>query len=477
MKRKGLWTVFAACLVASLTVLVNCSGGGGGSSTTTTPPPVITGPSTTTTLANTNTTSGGVGVLSTNGKTVAFVPTALGLSPIIVDGSGTLSPALKAVRAASSPISTSFGIDSCSVDVTDLKVVCVGYGSSKVAVFDITNFVATFDPLTITSAEYDLAASVSPTYVIPTIGFSGGSCVNCGVATDPGEHRYIVSSGDGYRVLSYTSGTPLASYPIPINENFGFDPEKNWILSPEYSPNDTFTAMDGTTFTEDMTFRIVNIGNGKTYSWTKKMTCSDIDPVNCSSWSTTDSISIDPVTKIATMGEEWTNSFLFVDLSQAVFNDTDNTFTAPSTYLPLHDVASEYNWLTTGTAVEPLSHILLVAEELGKGIGVLQLPSSSGTGGAFPAPSAWNYNTMLMPDNDVCGTGYSWYAFGDPHGLAIFTSQVDNKPMGLLLDGSKQCAAIIDLEAFLAAPKSTATGETNIVSATTSTAFIKFIKL
>lgn len=262
----------------------------------------------------------------------------------------------------------------------------------------------------------------------------------------------------------------------PINENFGFDPENNWLLAPEYQYGAVFTTATGSTITEDMTFRIVNIGTGKTYSWDKKMACSDIAPVNCLSWDTTDSISIDPVTKIATLGDEWTQSFLFVDLGQAAFNDTSGTFTAPLSYLTLADVANSSGWLTTGTAVEPLSHMLLIAEELGAGIGVLQLPTASGAGNAFPSPTLWGYNSMLMPGNNVCGTSYSWSGFGDPHGLAIFTSQASGKPMGLLLDYSKQCAAVVDMKDFLAAAESTNAGETNIVSASTSTAFLRFIK-
>jgi len=474
MKRKQMATlVSAVVLVGLMTILVNCGGGGGGSSSGNN----TNNNTNNSTTANTNTTSGGVGVVSVNGRTVAFIPGLGGLIPVIVDGTGAAKPSLKTagvVRPAGT--TATFDMDSCSVDAVDWKVVCVGYASSKVAVFDIAAYVSSFNAADIAVTEHDLATSVSPTYVIPTISFSGGSCQNCGVAADPGEHRYIVASGDGYRVMPYTSGTPLAYYGIPISENFGFDPENNWLLAPEYQAGLPFTAATGSTVTQDMTFRIVNIGTGKTYSWDKKMACADIDPVNCWSWETTDSISIDPVTKIATMGEEWTQAFLFVDLGQASFNDTTNTFTAPFSYLGLTDVANSNLWLTTGTAVEPLSHMLLIAEELGSGIGVLQLPTASGAGNAFPSPAPWSYNSMLMPSNNVCGTGYSWGGFGDPHGLAIFTSQASGKPMGLLLDYSKQCAAVVDMKDFLAAAKSTNAGETNIVSASTPTTFLRFIK-
>ncbi len=74
--------------------------------------------------------------------------------------------------------------------------------------------------------------------------------------------------------------------------------------------------------------------------------------------------------------------------------------------------------------------------------------------------SVTSYTSAEIPTpTTYCPSLSSWSNVGAPHGLSSFTSIIGGKPMGLLIDWSKQCMAIVDLEGLLAAPKEASTNE------------------
>jgi len=433
-------------------------GGGGGSSPTKTPTP-------TPTPAASATTSGGLATINTGSAVVSFIPSGAGVIIVPVSGAGAAKASLDVTRSAAAALSISFSFtaDSCTADGTDLKVICVGYNSSKVAIVDIAAYVAS--GATPTVSEFDPGNTVDAS-------FSGGGCLNCGVLADQGDHRFIVSSGDGYRVFDY-SGKLLQSFlsdasatpPIDlVTENFGYDPVHNLIISPEYESANNYLW-------------VVNLDSGKVYRWTKKIVGTTLDPnglpeLGSSSFFVADAAAVDPVTGVLTIGNEFTPLILALNLNAATFNDTAGTFDAPYTVAPLQNVYGSI--LTTGMAVEPANHLLFLEEEFANTIGLVVLPAAAATGSV----AITEYISAQIPDpSATCANTFGWFNVGDPHGLALFTSVVDSKPKGLLIDGTKTCMAIIDLDSLRSAPRSTGTNEVDPAYDLLTNKVVSFISL
>lgn len=449
MKRERvsiLWMVLAAVIIA----ISGCgsssssgSGGGGGKS------------------APSATTSGGLATISTGSLVIAFVPVGTGVSAVPIKQSGsTFTTAaygsLRPEALAQITITTSFPVDSCAADAPNLKIICVGYNSSKVAIIDVSGYIASGAAPTIT--YYDLGNTINS-------GFSGGACIDCGVLPDATDKGFIVSSGDGYRVVNY-SGTVIKSFlssfsgTIPVDlstENFGYDSVNNRIYSPEY-------AGGGSTSTTDEYLWVVDVNKSKTYHWSKRMVDTTTDAVNglpeLTSQGigslTADAVSVDPSTGLVTIGHEWTPVLLVINMNAATFNDSTSTFDAPYAVVPLLNTYSSNSLLTTGMVIEPSSHVMFLEEEFGDGMGAAQMPSSAAAGSV----TITSYTSAQIPTpTTVCPSLSAWANVGDPHGLSAFTAVIGGKPMGLLIDGTKACLAIVDLNGLLAAPKTASTNQ------------------
>ncbi len=304
-------------------------------------------------------TSGGLATLVLGDRALAFVPASGRELNVVELGGGPL--ALASLRVQS--LSLGFQPDACAADPLALKVVCVGYGTSKVAVISVL----TKPSLRFEVKEFDPGNSVSA-------DFSGGSCLNCGVLTDPGDDRFIVASGDGYRVFDYR-GNLLDQHLDPqfVTENFGYDYRENRILSPEYPG-----LADA-----DQQLWVIDLNDATAYRWTKRMTEVEGVPSNFLA----DAAAIDLQTGLLVIGHEWSPGLLFVDLKHAGFGP-GNTFTANAVYQPLSNVYSPWNWLTTGLAVESAHHIAFLEEEFGNAIGAVRLPETPGVPEALEYTSA-----------------------------------------------------------------------------------------
>ncbi len=406
------------------------------------------------------TTSGGLATISTGNLVIAFVPNGTGVSAVPIQQSGSAFTTasyggIKLNELTLSPITitTSFNVNSCAADAPNLKIICVGYNSSKVAVIDVSGYLASGAVPTV--KEYDLGNTI-------TSSFSGGGCLDCGVLPDATDKGFIVSSGDGYRVVNY-SGTVLKSFlsdptaTTPVNlatENFGYDPVKNRIFSPEYETTNNYVWA-------------IDVNSGKIYRWDKRMVDTNTDPSyglpELTSQGipslTADAVSVDPSTGLMTIGHEWTPLLLIFNMNAATFNGSTGTFDAPYDVTPLQNVYSPSGYLTTGMVIEPSSHIMFLEGEFGDDIGAAQMPSSAAAGSV----TVTSYTSAQLPTpTTYCPALSSWSNVGDPHGLSAFTAIVGGKPMGLLIDGTKACLAIVDLDGLLAAPKGTGTSANQV---------------
>lgn len=386
-----------------------------------------------TTPPATSATSGGLATLATKDDVIAFMPVGTNILAVSLKNGSQVASVGSALEQAVSTqaIALSFSVDSCAADGSALKVVCVGYNTSKIAVLSVT---ISGSNITVSAAEYDLQNTT-------TANFSGGSCLNCGVLTDPGDNRFIVSSGDGYRVVDY-SGNVLASYLNATGrdlwtENFAFDPTRDLIISPEYGTSNQYLW-------------VININTNKIYRWNLSMTDSSIptDPnISTPVSLTADAATVDFNTGVIAISDESQRLLLLINLGKATFDNASGTFSAPAAYVDISGVASRL----PGMAAEPTKHLVFLEEEFGNGIGAAKLPASTPPG----APSLGDYVGATMPTPNVTGCASYWSNVGDPHGLALYTDLVNGRPMGLLIDSSKTCLAIIDLEKLLSAPRVT----------------------
>jgi hypothetical protein len=408
------------------------------------------------------TTSGGIATINTGSTVLAFIPIGTSISIVELETPSTAigvekitSAAPLLPRAMSTPIATTFEVDSCGADSVSLKVVCVGYDSSMVAIADISGLLAgTTAPAVI---EFDSMVESSQS-------FSGGSCVNCGVLADAGLNQFIVSSSDGYRVFDY-NGVLKASYLSDSQtdpardlstENFSFDPKRRLIISPEYNSG------------SDQHLYLINVDTGIIYRWVNRMVSSDRDEefgldsladIGLSTM-TSDSAAVDPSTGVVTIGNEGKDVLLLLNLAAAIFDDANNTFDAPDSVLELEKIAASR--LSTGQAIEPVSHLLFLENESKSAMGVVELPTNTSAG----TLETGNYiSADIPPPADACPGVFSWTNVGDPHGLAIFTSNtIGSSPKGLLINSRKTCAAVVDLKLFLATPREDVEGSNTVDS-------------
>jgi len=64
------------------------------------------------------------------------------------------------------------------------------------------------------------------------VGFSGATCVICGISFDATDGAAIFSSANGYEFFNYKTNKITNTVPGTVAENFGYNPVTNQIWSP-----------------------------------------------------------------------------------------------------------------------------------------------------------------------------------------------------------------------------------------------------
>jgi hypothetical protein len=361
------------------------------------------------------TSSLGILVPSKPGTVTSYVPngcwscSATGVQAVNVEG-----------PASATTIATPNVTNSCSSNPATGQTVCVGNNTD---VYLITG-------TTLTSTLASGASAFA--------SFSGGSCQNCGVATNALNNKAVINmglsgspSGDGIQMLNLN--TNVFETPIPtqnsVSEDISIDPTRNLILSPSESAVYSLLQIqaDGSTVKEFGNSQQGKIGNF-------------------------DSAAEDCSTGIALASEEAFPYAVFVaDLTQATLTPgvPAGTWTAPSTNFQLITSYS-FSASTDGIAVASgSSHLAVITGEFGGNtFAVLQLPATSGSG----TPTILDYAVAQVPDSSTCGGPFS--AGLDPHTVTAYTSPNDGKAYALFANSpAPSCLVRIDLAALLAAPR------------------------
>jgi hypothetical protein len=384
--------------------------------------------------------------LSVGNARIALVPLNLassldvnsGVLPAAIDGTTTLTNTGKAY------VPTTFQITSCSTDSANLLAICMNYNSTSVAILDLSKFASTFNVGDIKESEFDTGAPTT------TFTSSGASCVLCGVVAVPALKSFAVSASDGYRVYAYPAAgatsplTPSKKYSVAITENFALSSAHSWIISPDYNTNSGARVL-----------RVIDLVSGVAYTWAQFTdNCATSDPAACTSFSgrPVDSATYSDDTNLLTLVDEAGDAELTIDMSQAVFNATAGTFTAPHSYNALPSVGTEMS----GILASSVGHWGYFVAEFGDAVvGVEQLPSADGTGGtltiADPTPIYLDLSTLSAfapcTTAPVGGT--------DPHAQG-YTVNHAGVPMGLFVSGDSRCVAVINFAVLYAAPRQAA---------------------
>ena len=352
----------------------------------------------------------------------AYVPNAnwggsgVNVQAVPVEGSG--SPAT---------VTTGNAVNSCSTDSVTGVTACTANGFPALVYLikgaSVTN--------TITTASNARA------------GFSGGSCFNCGVAVNAVTHQAVITMGltgspSALQFLDLTNGTlgtPVHTTNI-VSEDVLWDPFRNLVLSPN-EPEGGANVYD--------LFQISGSG------LPGPSTVAEFGhPIG--SFGDFDSAGEDCTTGIALATDEGTGNLFIADLKQATFTPGSPTgsWTAPGQLQNF----PEFTGLAAGTsaiAVAPGStHQGIVAGEFGGNtVGVIQLPSTSGSG----TPSVMDYAYATLPntpDARFFSNGF------DPHTTTAYTSPNNGKAYGVAASwasGAPAFLAIIDIQAMLSAPR------------------------
>ena len=452
--RSRMPVLWAACLVATLSA---CGGSPGGSTVGPTTQAAGSG--------STTSTTGAYGVLGTSTVRVAFVPAPLGVMPFLLENSGTQTITWGGPADALGLTPTvvfSFPISACTVSSNDLKVVCIGFGSSRIGVMDLSTFITTLRVSDIGVHEFDSGAgSVANLY-------SGASCIVCGVVADPQRSRFIIGGAGGFRVFNFDSDTAAAVYDIPVGENFAFLPQASgtsYIIAPEYLPNGGNRKL-----------RVVALDTGKIYTWTKNTDSpTDLGPAGSSfQLDEVDAATVDINTKMIALSTESSADFMLIDFGQAVFDDATQAFSAPFAFAKPNPATAVSR--LTDIAISTGGSILLSHGEAMANIGVTQLPTSSGTSGAgIGALGVLDLNDPAL-DRSPCGAGYVFAGKGDPHGLSLYAG-IDSGQRGLVIDADNICAAIVDLTGLRDAPRSATDPNLIDTSSAAVQAMVQFVKM
>lgn len=278
-------------------------------------------------------------------------------------------------------------------------------------------------------------------------GFSGGSCMNCGVVVDSTVNKALITIGvttggpGAYQFLDL-AGTPTFEAPIPAgtttSEDVSIDPVRKLILSPN----------------EDSIYQLVNLGTSPATLFN--------NTGSSTTFGTYDSAGEDCTTGIALSTDEGTGNLFIADLTQATFTPASapspgaapspGTWTAPSQLQNFPEFEG-FAAGTNGIAVAPGTHLAIVTGEFGGNVeGVILLPSSSGSG----TPAVVDWVSFTVPNDP---TGAIWSEGDDPHTVTAYVSPNTHKAYGVLgnltfstVEGPT-FLAIVDLQGLLNAPR------------------------
>jgi len=363
--------------------------------------------------------SSSTGVLVQGTNVTAYVPQGnwesgvTGVNVVPIETSAGVGAAEPDALPPPTLIATTDAVNSCSSNSDTGETVCVTNGTDAYLISGTT----------LNTTVSDAADG--------TEGFSGGDCNTCGVVVDSSTKLALLTIGTStggpgaFQFLNLGVDPPVFETPIPAraftSEDVSIDPVRKLVLSPNEQGN----------------YQLLDTAGAESVLYNNAVTDSPFF----------DSAAEDCTTGIALSTVEGTGDVYIADLKQATFKTgTPNTWTAPAQLQNIPDFEG-FAAGTDGIAVAPGTHLGVVTGEFGGNLeGVIQLPSTSGTG--TPAITDWAAFTVpAVPGGDEWSQGF------DPHTVTAYVSPNNKKAYAVLGNGDNTFLAIVDLQGMLSAPR------------------------
>jgi Pro-kumamolisin, activation domain len=344
-------------------------------------------------------------------------------------------------------------INTCGGDTVTGQVVCTSNGRSVYVINTGANGLPTGTATPIVDGAGQLSTAANPTTFFGE-AFSGGNCATCNVAIDPLRGIAYLSIGQPtatggveafFQPLTLASlalGTPVDTTQQATSEDIAVDAVRGFVLSPNEG------AFEGSSFAGD--YQIFDTNQNKVFNFTPTNT----PPTSGGGF---DSAAEDCLTGVALSTDEFTNQVFLVDISQATFNTSTLTWTAPNNPFPIPEFTQ---FINTGAGTSGISviasgsHVGVIAGEFGSsGFVGFSLPQKRAAAGTVPTLTDYiQANIPNTPDNTV------WAMGDDPHTLTAYTSPNTNRQYAVFEDdvftsalqnGTRTWLAVVDLTALL----------------------------
>jgi hypothetical protein len=372
--------------------------------------------------------SGAFGVVTVNGKQKLYMPSnvssAAGNATVAAVDVGVVGNGVSGAPAL---------VHSIDLGTTNAATCTGGDSSMIVAASTASNDIWFIDPSTDVVVKH---INLDSTY--GQSSFSSGGGYVTGIATDPSTHTAILSVWNGYALVDLTTQAITANIQAPPAENFGYDSVHRRIFAPFYNcsasvangmpPSSCNTPMapdGGGVMGAGLSVIDLN-DNNTVYTYEDPAAMDPTNPLG----GEPDSAGVDPTTQIVIVPSENEGYENFLDFSQATFDKTTLTVTAP--HLLFSGTEDE------GVAIEPNSHLAFWEGEGSSDVVTANSVQAMAGNAAFVDGT--------MPDDPGGGFG----TLSDPHGVAVSASIINNKPVGFLVDSGLQWVARIDLTGFAA---------------------------
>ena len=323
-------------------------------------------------------------------------------------GTGVFAMNIEGALGPFASIATPHVANSCSSNPATGQTVCVANNT------DVYLITGTTLNTTLTSGSN------------ATVGFSGGSCNNCGVALNANNNTAVINMGvsggnGGVQILDLSTNTFAAPFPTAqiVSENISVDPTRSLILSAGESNNFDLLQIQSNGSLKEFAATFFPTAGGE----------SDSSAEDCS-------------TGVGIAPGEFTNNVQLVNLNNITFGTT--TYTAPNATATLTTLHYGFSAGLSGSAVAQGSgHLAVVTGEFGGDVfAVLQLPAAAGAG----TPALVDYAIAQIPSSTACGGAFT--AGFDPHTITAYTSPNTGDSYAVFAgyNGSvPYCLALVDM--------------------------------
>jgi hypothetical protein len=381
-----------------------------------------------------------------SGNVAAYIPvngststSKGGVITVALAKNGKIVNAVRAPHSVRPSLTLSPSPDECAPDIEHAQIYCMSFYSNIVSILS-------YNPANVL-AGLTLVGQTTVADAVNGVSFSGATCKICGIAFDPTDNAYIVSTANGYEFWPTAPGatTPLKILPAPISENFGYNALTNQIFSPWYgtdsfSTSGLYAGLD-----------LIDVTTGYRYLLQDTATGFYV--------SSPDAGAVDTKTNIAFAPEESSVPVYLDNLNAppAVYT-APTPLPTPTTGPPPYPVGSYSN---TVASINPGSTLITLCDETYTAadsvkdyaffgseycgqdyIAVGQLPTTSSGTLTFS-----NYVAAELPNTP---NGYGFESPLDPHAVIVANIPGICDDCGILFNYDKSYVAIVDLNALLA---------------------------